>query len=227
MLQREAYQLVQQQLQQLQMRRQQLLQQQLRRVDAEFSALFKQLVPGGTARLELIEDPCATSTGETAELSGVEIQVDFNAAGKSAESLPMQRLSGGQKALVAVALLLAQQMASGGEGGREGLLLLDEPDSALDETHARHLAEALLNSTRNLGCQIILTTLRKELLICGDKFWLVQQHQRASQATEISEQEASAVFIDLPQMQQQLRQQPQHQRMLPHRHLPDCVESRV
>lgn len=51
MLQREAYQLVQQQLQQLQLRRQQLLQQQLRRVDAEFSALFKQLVPGGTARL--------------------------------------------------------------------------------------------------------------------------------------------------------------------------------
>lgn len=75
-------------------------------------------------------------------------------------------VAGGQKALVAVALLLAQQMASGGEGGREGLLLLDEPDSALDETHARHLAEALLNSTRNLGCQIILTTLRSNATLC-------------------------------------------------------------
>lgn len=75
--------------------------------------------------------------------------------------------SGGQKALVALALLLALQRAGGSQAEAPakgmGLLLLDEADSALDDAHRRLLAAALKTSATDLGCQVILTTFRSGL----------------------------------------------------------------
>ncbi|KAL8271317.1 hypothetical protein Esti_004756 [Eimeria stiedai] len=198
-LQEETLGLLQQQVQQLQHRRQQLLQQLLRKVDMEFTSLFSQLVPGGHAKLELVQqDPQSPVVG--AEASGLEIRANFRAQANGAEErLSMQRLSGGQKALVALALLLALQRTDVSEGGRGvGLLLLDEADSALDERHRRLLADALKASSQSPGCQVILTTFRPELLDCGDRFLLVQQSQRASRLSEMQKAEAQALLADMP-----------------------------
>ncbi|CDI80560.1 structural maintenance of chromosome domain-containing protein, putative [Eimeria acervulina] len=226
-LQDESLLLLQQQLQQLQQRRQQLLQQQLRRIDAHFSALFAQLVPGGSARLELAEDIGDDSAAESGMTKGVEMQLNFSAAAENRETLNMQRLSGGQKTVAAAALLLAQQLASSSSsssssGSGEGLLLLDEPDAALDSQYAQRLAATLQNAAANLKCQVIITTLRKELLSCGDKFWLVQQIQRASKPREITKEEAAELLLEMPQQQQQQQQQ---QLLLPQRALPEAVPS--
>ncbi|KAL8438103.1 hypothetical protein ACSSS7_000468 [Eimeria intestinalis] len=229
-LQEETLRLLRQQLQQLQRRRQQLLQQLLRKVDTEFTSLFSQLVPGGHAKLELVQQD-SQSPVMGAEASGLEIRANFRAQANGAEErLSMQRLSGaapphnnkngsssssstnsssvftytnsssrGQKALAALALLLALQRTDVSEGGRGvGLLLLDEADSALDERHRRLLAAALKASSQSPGCQIILTTFRPELLDCGDRFLLVQQSQRASRLSEMQRAEAQALLADMP-----------------------------
>lgn len=44
---------------------------------------------------------------------------------------------------------------------------------------------------------------RPELLECGDRFFLVQQSQRASRLHELSKAEAEAVLVDLPQQPQE------------------------
>ncbi|KAL8454524.1 hypothetical protein Emed_000245 [Eimeria media] len=94
-LQEETLSLLQQQLQQLQRRRQQLLQQLLRKVDIEFTSLFSQLVPGGHAKLELVQQD-SQSPVMGAEASGLEIRANFRAQANGAEErLSMQRLSGG------------------------------------------------------------------------------------------------------------------------------------
>ncbi|KAL8424581.1 hypothetical protein Efla_003697 [Eimeria flavescens] len=198
-MQVETLELLQQQLQHLQLRRQQLLQQLLRKVDMEFINVFSQLVPGGHAKLELVQQESQSVDCE-AEACGLEIHANFRAqAGETEHRLSMQRLSGGQKALVALALLLALQRTDVSEGGQGvGLLLLDEADSALDERHRRLLAEALKASSQSSGCQIILTTFRPELLECGDRFYLVQQSQRASTLSELPKEDAHALLADLP-----------------------------
>ncbi|CDJ57581.1 structural maintenance of chromosome domain-containing protein, putative [Eimeria maxima] len=180
---------------------------------------------------ELVEDPTDISVEYGGKPRGVEMQINFNAAAAdNHEHLPVQRLSGGQKTVAAAALLLAQQLASSSSissssssGGGEGLLLLDEPDAALDGQFAQRLSAALKTAAAELKCQVVLTTLRKELLSCGDKFWLVQQIERSSRPREITKEEAAELLLDLPQQQQQ--QQQQQLMLLPPTAMPEAVPS--
>lgn len=102
---------------------------------------------------------------------GVAIKVSFTDAG---ESLNMKRLSGGQKALVALALIFAIQRCDPAP-----FYLFDEIDSALDDTHRAAVANLVHRQTlaEENAAQFITSTFRPELVFVADTvFGVIHQH---------------------------------------------------
>jgi chromosome segregation protein len=96
-------------------------------LETAFDARFRQLFGGGFARLTLTEPEDLASTG---------IEIVARPPGKKAQALSM--LSGGERALTAVALLFAML-----EVHPVPFCVLDEVDAALDEANVDRFAEAL------------------------------------------------------------------------------------
>ena len=92
-----------------------------------FDARFQQLFGGGYAKLSLTDPSDLAATG---------IEIIARPPGKKPQALAM--LSGGERALTAVALLFAML-----EVGRCPFCVLDEVDAALDEANVGRFAEAL------------------------------------------------------------------------------------
>ncbi|MFI5258005.1 MAG: chromosome segregation protein SMC [Candidatus Limnocylindrales bacterium] len=96
-------------------------------LEAAFDARFRQLFGGGFARLTLTEPEDLAATG---------IEIVARPPGKKAQ--PLSMLSGGERALTAVALLFAML-----EVHPVPFCVLDEVDAALDEANVGRFAEAL------------------------------------------------------------------------------------
>ncbi|MGA3030269.1 MAG: chromosome segregation protein SMC [Candidatus Limnocylindrales bacterium] len=96
-------------------------------LEAAFDARFRQLFGGGYARLSLTEPEDLAATG---------IEIVARPPGKKAQ--PLNMLSGGERALTAVALLFAML-----EVHPVPFCVLDEVDAALDEANVGRFAEAL------------------------------------------------------------------------------------
>ena len=98
-----------------------------RALEAAFAARFEQLFGGGFARLSLTDPSDLGSTG---------VEIVARPPGKKAQALAM--LSGGERALTAVALLFAML-----EVRPVPFCVLDEVDAALDEANIGRFADAL------------------------------------------------------------------------------------
>jgi chromosome segregation protein len=96
-------------------------------LEAAFDARFRQLFQGGFARLSLTDPTDLAATG---------VEIVARPPGKKAQALAM--LSGGERALTAVALLFAML-----EVRPVPFCVLDEVDAALDEANVGHFATAL------------------------------------------------------------------------------------
>jgi chromosome segregation protein len=96
-------------------------------LETAFDARFRQLFGGGFARLSLTEPEDLAATG---------IEIVARPPGKKAQ--PLSMLSGGERALTAVALLFAML-----EVHPVPFCVLDEVDAALDEANIGRFAEAL------------------------------------------------------------------------------------
>jgi chromosome segregation protein len=96
-------------------------------LEAAFDARFRQLFGGGFARLSLTEPEDLASTG---------VEIVARPPGKKAQ--PLSMLSGGERALTAVALLFSML-----EVHPVPFCVLDEVDAALDEANVGRFAEAL------------------------------------------------------------------------------------
>jgi chromosome segregation protein len=96
-------------------------------LETAFEARFQQLFDGGQARL-LLTDP--------ADLSATGVEIVARPPGKKQQALAM--LSGGERALTAVALLFAML-----EVRPVPFCVLDEVDAALDEANIGRFADAL------------------------------------------------------------------------------------
>jgi chromosome segregation protein len=105
-----------------------------RNLEVAFDARFKQLFGGGYARLELTDPGDLSTTG---------VEIVARPPGKKAQALAM--LSGGERALTAVALLFAMLAVR-----PVPFCVLDEVDAALDEANIGRFADAL----RDLAGQI-------------------------------------------------------------------------
>jgi chromosome segregation protein len=96
-------------------------------LETAFGARFRQLFGGGFARLSLTDPE---------DLPGTGIEIVARPPGKKAQ--PLSMLSGGERALTAVALLFSML-----EVHPVPFCVLDEVDAALDEANVGRFAEAL------------------------------------------------------------------------------------
>jgi chromosome segregation protein len=96
-------------------------------VDAQFRKNFESFFSGGTARLVLTNADDMANTG---------IEISAQPPGKRVNTLAM--LSGGERALTSLALLLALL-----EANPSPICVLDEVDAALDETNVGRFVEAI------------------------------------------------------------------------------------
>lgn len=110
-------------------------------VNANFGSIFSTLLPGTQAKLE---PPAGSSY-----LKGLEVKVGFNGIWK--ESLT--ELSGGQRSLVALSLILAMLKFKPAP-----LYILDEVDAALDLSHTQNIGSMLKAHFKN--SQFIIVSLK-------------------------------------------------------------------
>lgn len=110
-------------------------------VDANFGSIFSTLLPGTQAKLVPPE-------GQTF-LKGLEVKIGFNGVWK--ESLT--ELSGGQRSLVALSLILAMLKYKPAP-----LYILDEVDAALDLSHTQNIGNMLKAHFKN--SQFIIVSLK-------------------------------------------------------------------
>ncbi|XP_042143182.1 structural maintenance of chromosomes protein 3 [Ixodes scapularis] len=172
----------------LEMRKYEAIQLTFKQVSKYFSEVFKKLVPQGHATLlmktESDERESGSQESQTPSVdnfTGVGIRVSF--VGKSGEMKEMQQLSGGQKSLVALALIFAIQKCDPAP-----FYLFDEIDQALDSQHRKAVADMIHELCS--GAQFITTTFRPELLEKADKFYGVKFRNKVSHIEAVSQEEA-------------------------------------
>eukprot|EP00180_Rhodochaete_pulchella_P002148 Plantae.Rhodophyta-Rhodochaete_pulchella.ctg3243.p1 GENE.Plantae.Rhodophyta-Rhodochaete_pulchella.ctg3243~~Plantae.Rhodophyta-Rhodochaete_pulchella.ctg3243.p1 ORF type:complete len:1198 (-),score=285.09 Plantae.Rhodophyta-Rhodochaete_pulchella.ctg3243:1073-4666(-) len=112
------------------------------KVNKDFSSIFSTLLPGANAKLEPPE-------GKTV-LEGLEIRVAFGSVWK--ESL--SELSGGQRSLIALSLILAMLLSKPAP-----MYILDEIDAALDLSHTQNIG--IMLRTHFSNSQFIVVSLKE------------------------------------------------------------------
>ncbi|RZS39323.1 condensin subunit Smc [Herbihabitans rhizosphaerae] len=122
-------------------------------VAREFEIVFATLFPGGEGRLVLTEPEDMLSTG---------VDVEARPPGKKIKRLSL--LSGGEKSLVAVAMLVAIFRAR-----PSPFYVLDEVEAALDDTNMRRLI-GLLEELRTTS-QLIIITHQKPTMEIADALY--------------------------------------------------------
>ncbi|ROT77337.1 structural maintenance of chromosome protein 3 [Penaeus vannamei] len=156
-----------------------------KQVSKYFSEVFKKLAPQGHAQLVMKSDQDEESEqeeqGTVDNFTGVGIRVSFT--GRNAEMREMNQLSGGQKSLVALALIFAIQKCDPAP-----FYLFDEIDQALDAQHRKAVADMIHELSKD--AQFITTTFRPELLEHANKFYGVKFRNKVSHVECVSREEA-------------------------------------
>jgi len=129
-------------------------------ISKEFDRVFKQLFGGGKGTLELIEDEDMLEAG---------IRIISQPPGKKLQN--MMQLSGGEKALTAIALLFAIQNLK-----PSPFCLLDEIEAALDDTNVVRFAKYLDKLSSNT--QFIIITHRRGTMIAADRLYGITMQEK-------------------------------------------------
>ncbi|KAJ2601178.1 Structural maintenance of chromosomes protein 3 [Coemansia sp. RSA 1722] len=183
----------------LDQRKDEAIERTFKQVSKYFSEVFGKLVPAGRGALVMQRrtDQLATGGGDMMDddnqahqsvenYIGVSIRVSFNS--KTDEGLRMQQLSGGQKSLVALALIFAIQRCDPAP-----FYLFDEIDANLDAVYRTAVADMIHELSRD--SQFVTTTFRPEMLVHADKFYGVTFENKVSRVTTIT-QAAAMSFIE-------------------------------
>ncbi|MDH6113003.1 chromosome segregation protein [Kitasatospora sp. MAP12-15] len=120
---------------------------------AQFEGVFSRLFPGGEGRLVLTDPDNMLTTG---------VEVEARPPGKKVKRLSL--LSGGERSLTAVALLVAIFKAR-----PSPFYVMDEVEAALDETNLRRLI-AIMEELRD-SSQLIVITHQKLTMECADALY--------------------------------------------------------
>ena len=119
----------------------------------QFSKIFIELSPGGVARLVLENEENPFEGG---------LEIEANPAGKAVDRVGA--LSGGEKALTALAFIFALQRFR-----PTTFYVLDEIDAHLDPQNLHRVAEMIRRSTRE--SQVILVTLHDSMMSVADRLF--------------------------------------------------------
>ena len=129
-------------------------------IRVEFDKVFKQLFGGGKGTLELMEDEDVLEAG---------IRIISQPPGKKLQN--MMQLSGGEKALTAIALLFAIQNLK-----PSPFCLLDEIEAALDDSNVTRFAQYLHKLTKNT--QFIVITHRRGTMNAADRLYGITMQEK-------------------------------------------------
>lgn len=167
--------------------KEQTLKQTLQQIDEYFQEIFTGLVRGGIGKLRMVEDDTEEDdVGEvTGRAKGIRIEVSFT--GQSTSFMTMAQLSGGQKTVVALALIFAIQRLEPAP-----FYLFDEIDAALDMQYRTAIARLIARDAKN--AQMVITTFRPEIIETADRFYRVYQRNRVSFIECVPRAEAKRVI---------------------------------
>ncbi len=126
----------------------------------EFDQVFKELFGGGHGNLELVEGEDILEAG---------IQIIAQPPGKKLQN--MMQLSGGEKALTAIALLFAIQNLK-----PSPFCLLDEIEAALDDSNVDRFAGYLHKLTKYT--QFIVITHRRGTMVAADRLYGITMQEK-------------------------------------------------
>lgn len=126
----------------------------------EFDKAFKDLFGGGKGTIELIEGEDILEAG---------IKIISQPPGKKLQN--MMQLSGGEKALTAIALLFAIQNLK-----PSPFCLLDEIEAALDDSNVTRFAKYLHKLTKNT--QFIIITHRRGTMAAADRLYGITMQEK-------------------------------------------------
>ena len=129
-------------------------------ISREFDKVFKELFGGGKGTLELMEEEDILEAG---------IRIIAQPPGKKLQN--MMQLSGGEKALTAIALLFAIQNLK-----PSPFCLLDEIEAALDESNVGRYAKYLHKLTKNT--QFIVITHRRGTMESADRLYGITMQEK-------------------------------------------------
>ena len=176
-----------------------------------FSEVFKELVPGGegvlimkttddeTDGFDAADDeeggitplPRADEGDTISKFMGIQVRVSFSGTGQQYE---MQQLSGGQKALVALALIFAIQRCDPAP-----FYLFDEVDQALDANYRAGVAKLIQRQaeSEDAPAQFITTTFRPELVAVSHKQYGIALQNKVSNIYALDKTEATGFVENL------------------------------
>lgn len=129
-------------------------------ISKEFDKVFKELFGGGKGTLELMEEEDILEAG---------IRIIAQPPGKKLQN--MMQLSGGEKALTAIALLFAIQNLK-----PSPFCLLDEIEAALDENNVARFAKYLHKLTKHT--QFIVITHRRGTMEKADRLYGITMQEK-------------------------------------------------
>eukprot|EP01071_Lankesteria_metandrocarpae_P002564 Lankesteria_metandrocarpae@DN2413_c0_g1_i1.p1 len=118
------------------------------------------------------------NAGSMEAFVGVSIKASFT--GQDTNYHTLQQLSGGQKAIVALALILAIQRCDPAP-----FYLFDEVDAALDDQYRGALA-SLIQAASKEGTQFVMTSFRRELIEAADILFHVTSAERRSHVQSVN-----------------------------------------
>ena len=168
-----------------------------RGVSAHFKDVFKELCPDGSGELIMrtaLDEEDQEEDKQNLEVSlfrGVSVRVRFSNAG---ENYLMSQLSGGQKALVAMALIFAIQRCDPAP-----FYLFDELDQALDSTHRAAVASLIsrqANSEEN-PTQFITSTFRPELVQVASRCYGISHQNKVSNIHMLTKKDSLSFISNL------------------------------
>ncbi len=136
-------------------------------IQQEFDKTFKELFGGGKGSLEL------TGEEETKDILECGIKIIAQPPGKKLQN--MMQLSGGEKALTAIALLFAIQNLK-----PSPFCLLDEIEAALDDSNVDRFANYLHKLTKNT--QFIVITHRRGTMTAADRLYGITMQEKGVSA---------------------------------------------
>lgn len=129
-------------------------------IKTQFDKVFRELFGGGKGTLELVEEEDVLVAG---------IRIIAQPPGKKLQN--MMQLSGGEKALTAIALLFAIQNLK-----PSPFCLLDEIEAALDDSNVKRYAKYLHKLTKNT--QFIVITHRQGTMSAADALYGITMQEK-------------------------------------------------
>ncbi|KAK9078740.1 hypothetical protein SSX86_002798 [Deinandra increscens subsp. villosa] len=164
-------------------------------VAKHFRDVFSELVQGGHGYLIMMkkkdgdpaedydeDGPRVDTEGRVEKYIGVKVKVSFTGQG---ETQSMKQLSGGQKTVVALALIFAIQRCDPAP-----FYLFDEIDAALDPQYRTAVGNMVRRLADMASTQFITTTFRSELVKVADKIYGVTHKNRVSHVNVVTMDEA-------------------------------------